>query len=63
MKGTIKAYSTCVSAGVIKGDDGKSYGFNKTDWKAAELPKKDETVSFEQASKQAMNVRKSADAI
>ena len=57
MKGTIKAYSQCVSAGVISGDDGKSYGFNKTDWTSAELPKTDETVTFERARNQASNIR------
>lgn len=56
MKGTIKAYSDVVSAGVISGEDGTTYGFNLTDWHGRKLPISRERVIFVGNHKQATSV-------
>lgn len=58
MKGTIKAYSSCVNAGVIDGADGKSYRFHHDEWTAENLPQKDETVTFEKQNFLAFQVKR-----
>ena len=57
MKGKIKAYSTDVNAGVISGDDGKSYHFGKNEWTGKTLPQSNENEQFTPADRAAVNVR------
>ncbi len=47
MNGKVKAYSTDVNAGVIKGNDGKDYQFQNETWGGASQPKQNESVTFE----------------
>lgn len=58
MNGVILAYSSDVSAGVIRGDDGKSYYFPKTEWASAEnRPLTGLTVTFSRREHNACQVR------
>jgi hypothetical protein len=56
MKGKIKAYSADVNAGVIVGDNRKTYGFRQTEWRGIALPAKDEKVTFDGKNQQATNI-------
>jgi cold shock CspA family protein len=56
MRGTVKAYSKDVNAGVIKGDDGNQYGFTKSEWGGDESPAANESVNFDGAYRKASNV-------
>jgi len=57
LKGTIKAYSACVNAGVISGENGKTYRFDKTDWSHNELPLNNENVTFDGNRRNASSVK------
>jgi hypothetical protein len=58
MNGVILAYSSDVSAGVIKGEDGRSYYFPKTEWASAENhPVSGLTVTFSRRERNACHVR------
>jgi hypothetical protein len=46
MKGTVFAYSTAMSVGVIRTDTGKLYLFNRADWPTETLPSADTPVAF-----------------
>ena len=46
MKGTVLAYSTAFSAGVIRAENGKTFCFNRADWPSETLPSADTPVSF-----------------
>ena len=56
MKGFILAYSLCVNAGVIEGDDGKTYAFPKNEWRGLLAPVKNGLVSFHGSSRNATSV-------
>jgi hypothetical protein len=56
MKGTIKAYSTAVNAGLIIGEDGHTYAFRKSEWGGKENPSDNEKINFENEIKQAIKI-------
>ena len=46
IRGTIKAYSSCVNAGVIECDDGKTYILAIDEWQNNKPPSPREKVTF-----------------
>ncbi len=60
MKGTVKAYSSVVSAGVIEGSDGKSYNFSLEEWRGEKLPEYKDSVIFHGHSRNATKVSSQA---
>ena len=57
MKGNVKAYSTAVNAGFIKGDDGINYQFGKAEWNGALHPaSNDAAVNFDVVGERATRV-------
>jgi hypothetical protein len=46
MKGTVLAYSTAASAGVIRNDNGNTFYFIRADWSSETLPSADASVTF-----------------
>lgn len=55
-KGTVKAYSLSVNAGVIEGDDGKTYDFPQDEWQHKETPAVHDKVEFEGHARKARQV-------
>lgn len=47
MRGTIKAYSLCVNAGVIECEAGNTYEFKDSDWSGNIAPLVNDSVRFE----------------
>jgi hypothetical protein len=56
MKGKIKAYSADVNAGLISGEDGRTYRFTKSEWGGRENPFGDERVNFAGETRQAKKI-------
>jgi len=56
MRGTVKAYSLDVNAGVIECDAGETYGFSQNDWNATHAPVMRERVTFQGFSRTATKV-------
>lgn len=59
IKGSIKAYSKAVNAGVIIGEDGRTYKFGDSHWQGPNTPQANDIVIFESTGTNASNVRKS----
>lgn len=57
MRGTIKAYSLDVNAGVIKCDAGKTYEFRENEWNGKVAPVVNDVVMFEGFNRTATRVR------
>lgn len=57
MRGTIKAYSSCVNAGVIECDCGDTYHFGLNEWQGKAFPVANDKVQFTGMSQTATNVR------
>ena len=57
MRGTIKAYSLCVNAGVIECETGKTYDFRESDWNGNTAPSKEQKVQFDATNRTATSVR------
>ena len=55
-KGTIKAYSPDVNAGVIECDSGNTYEFRERDWSGDATPVAKQKVRFDGASRTATKV-------
>lgn len=56
MKGTIKAYSPIVDAGVIQCEAGRVYIFRRENWQNDRLPVSEQTVRFEAQDRKAIKV-------
>lgn len=58
MKGSIKAYSKAVNAGVIAGEDGRTYKFMNSHWQGPNTPQANDIVIFDGKGTNAANVRR-----
>jgi hypothetical protein len=56
MRGTVKAYSKDVNAGVIKCDTGKTYDFSRNEWHEDILPYANQIVEFQGSSRTASKI-------
>lgn len=57
MRGTIKAYSLSVNAGVIECEHGNTYDFREADWQGVEAPAPNRVVQFDGVDRKAVKVR------
>ncbi|HEU4837862.1 MAG TPA: hypothetical protein VFS88_00455, partial [Micavibrio sp.] len=56
IRGTIKAYSKDVNAGVIQCEDGKTYDFSQDEWNDRTAPHAEQRVLFQAYSRKATKV-------
>lgn len=56
MRGTVKAYSVDVNAGVIECDTGATYNFSQKEWNGNTAPATEQRVSFQGTSRTATKV-------
>jgi hypothetical protein len=56
MRGTVKAYSVDVNAGVIECDSGETYNFSQKEWNGATTPTPEQRVTFQASPRTATKV-------
>lgn len=56
MKGTVLGYDVAAQATIVRGDDGRRYGFAVADWREQRPPRKRDVVDFEPEGQRAREV-------